>query len=50
MEVDGDGDGLSDWDEVEIYYTDPLNKDTDNDGINDGKRSYFRIKSITEMQ
>lgn len=34
--IDSDGDGVSDFDEENIYFTDPNNPDTDNDGINDG--------------
>ncbi|MFE3846058.1 hypothetical protein ACFL1L_04275 [Thermoplasmatota archaeon] len=34
--ADSDGDGLEDWDEVEIYITDPCCMDTDGDGFNDG--------------
>ena len=33
---DSDTDGLSDWDEVNIYGTDPYNPDTDGDGMEDG--------------
>jgi Bacterial TSP3 repeat len=33
---DTDGDGLSDYDEVNIYHTSPYLKDTDSDGIPDG--------------
>ncbi len=32
---DSDGDGLSDWEELNIYFTDPLNPDTDGDGLSD---------------
>ena len=35
-DVDTDGDGLSDFDEVYVYGTDPLNPDTDGDGCTDG--------------
>lgn len=35
-EQDRDGDGLSDYDEVTVYFTDPLNPDTDGGGIWDG--------------
>jgi outer membrane protein OmpA-like peptidoglycan-associated protein len=34
---DTDGDGLTDGDEVLIYFTDPLKKDTDGDGLTDGE-------------
>ena len=33
---DSDGDGLSDFDEVTKYNTDPFEADTDNDGLTDG--------------
>lgn len=33
--IDSDNDGLSDFDEINIYKTDPNNKDTDGDGIDD---------------
>lgn len=33
---DSDNDGVSDYDEVNIYSTDPLSADTDNDGYIDG--------------
>jgi hypothetical protein len=33
---DSDSDGLSDSDEVSLYFTDPNNFDSDNDGLNDG--------------
>lgn len=32
---DSDGDGLSDYDEINIYKTDPNNPDTDGDGLTD---------------
>jgi len=34
--VDSDQDGLSDQDEINIYFTDPNKVDTDGDGYNDG--------------
>lgn len=34
--ADTDKDGLSDYDEVRVYHTDPLNADTDGDGFKDG--------------
>ena len=35
--VDTDGDGLSDSDEWDNYFTDPTNADTDGDGLPDGQ-------------
>ena len=34
--IDTDGDGISDIDEIQLYGTDPLAADSDNDGIPDG--------------
>lgn len=34
---DSDDDGLLDGEEVNIYFTNPLNKDSDNDGLSDGE-------------
>jgi hypothetical protein len=34
--LDTDNDGLSDWDELNTYGTDPNNPDTDGDGLTDG--------------
>jgi len=34
--ADTDSDGLSDWDEVNVYGTDPDDDDSDDDGLNDG--------------
>ena len=34
--VDRDGDGISDFDEANLYQTDPDKSDTDNDGVTDG--------------
>lgn len=36
MRTDFDHDGLTDWDEMHIYHTDPHNPDSDNDGLLDG--------------
>ncbi len=33
---DSDGDGISDFDEITKFFTDPLNDDTDNDRLTDG--------------
>ena len=37
MFQDSDGDGITDYDEVNIYHTDPKNPDTNGDGILDGQ-------------
>lgn len=34
--LDSDSDGLSDWEELFVYYTNPVMTDTDNDGFSDG--------------
>ena len=34
--IDGDGDGLSDWEEVNTFGSNPLVRDTDGDGLLDG--------------
>jgi len=39
-ESDSDGDGLTDWYEENIYYTDPYDTDTDGDGYDDYEESY----------
>lgn len=33
--TDTDSDGLSDYEEIKAYHTDPLKEDTDNDGVSD---------------
>ncbi len=35
--IDSDGDGLSDWEEVNVFKSDPYNADTDGDGVPDGE-------------
>lgn len=37
---DGDGDGLFDDDETNVYGTDPGRSDTDNDGVDDGEEVF----------
>lgn len=37
VDRDGDGDGLTDLEEVEVYLTDPTRPDTDGDGWTDGR-------------
>lgn len=39
--IDADRDGLSDADENTVYLTDPLDRDTDVDGLNDGHEVYL---------
>jgi len=34
---DTDGDGLSDYDEINVYHTSPYLEDTDGDGVSDGQ-------------
>lgn len=34
--TDSDGDGVTDYDEINLYATDPRDADTDNDGMRDG--------------
>ncbi|MCF6238108.1 MAG: hypothetical protein L3J79_04725, partial [Candidatus Marinimicrobia bacterium] len=36
LDIDSDGDGLVDGDELTVYFTDPQNPDTDGDGLDDG--------------
>ena len=36
-EIDTDGDGVSDYDEINVYHTNPNNLDTDGDGYSDGQ-------------
>ncbi len=36
VSIDADGDGISDFDEIKLYGTDPKLADSDNDGVSDG--------------
>jgi transglutaminase-like putative cysteine protease len=50
-DIDSDGDGLSDFQEIHKYYTDPAKQDTDGDGTPDGdwdeRREYtYWVRSI----
>ncbi len=45
--ADTDGDGLSDWEEVFLYGTDPTNPDTDGDGISDGLEVRMGLDPLT---
>ncbi|HPR42364.1 MAG TPA: hypothetical protein PK718_07465 [Candidatus Methanofastidiosa archaeon] len=38
---DSDGDGLGDYEEIYDHFTDPLDRDTDNDGIDDGSEVQY---------
>lgn len=40
--IDSDNDELADYDEVNIYHTDPKNADTDQDGVSDGREIAMR--------
>lgn len=47
--TDTDGDGLTDWEEMNTYFTDPSSPDTDGDGWNDGievKGLYNKSKNV----
>lgn len=35
--LDADGDGISNWDEVNLWGTDPRDQDSDDDGLSDGQ-------------
>ena len=39
-DIDTDGDGISDYEEVRVLHSDPLLKDTDGDGLNDYVEAY----------
>ena len=41
--ADTDWDGLSDYDEINVYFTDPLIADTDGDGISDGSEIKLKL-------
>ena len=40
--IDSDHDGLTDTEELEIYFTDPDNADTDGDGYSDSTEIFYR--------
>ena len=53
-DIDSDGDGLSDFQEVHKYLTDPNEKDSDGDGKNDDdwdeRREYqYTIRSVVRV-
>jgi hypothetical protein len=43
---DGDGDGLFDDDESNVYRTDPGRQDTDSDGVTDGEEVYNKTDPL----
>ena len=47
--IDTDGDGLSDYEEVIIYNTNPLVIDTDGDGLNDYEEVYLTATDPTKI-
>lgn len=49
VEIDSDGDGLKDWEEI-LYGTDPNNPDTDGDGVNDGVQRAQSEEKAREQQ
>jgi transglutaminase superfamily protein/thrombospondin type 3 repeat protein len=54
VEADSDGDGLSDFQEVHKYRTDPKNADSDGDGIPDGdwneRREFtYTVRSVVQV-
>ena len=44
--LDPDGDGLSTFDEITKYFTDPNNPDTDGDGLKDGVEVLYQERGI----
>src|SRR5580765_2446882 len=53
-DVDTDGDGLSDFQEIHKYFTDPNKADTDGDGVPDGdwdeRREYtYTVRTIVRV-
>ena len=44
--LDSDGDGLSNADELNLYHTDPLNPDTDGDGMPDGWEVHYGLNPV----
>jgi len=54
LDLDTDGDGLSDFDEIHKYFTDPSKADSDGDGIPDGdwdeRREYtYTVRTIVRV-
>ncbi len=46
---DSDGDGLSDYDEIFVYHSDPLNTDSAHDGFTDYQRAKLSLDSINSV-
>jgi transglutaminase-like putative cysteine protease len=54
IDKDSDGDGLSDFQEIHKYFTDPYNKDSDGDGIPDGdwnerRESTYTVRTVIRI-
>lgn len=47
---DSDGDGLTDYLEIEIYHTNPNKKDTDDDGFNDNDEISLGFSPLSETK
>ncbi len=48
MQADTDGDGLSDGEELSVYFTDPLLVDTDGDGMPDGWEIEYGLNQLSD--
>ena len=47
VDLDSDGDGLTDLNETDVYGTNPDNPDTDNDGLNDSTEIFTTLTNAT---
>ena len=48
-QLDNDGDGLSNIDEINIHFTNPNNPDTDGDGIRDDKEIFYDLNPLNAV-
>jgi len=46
--IDSDGDGLSDWEEENIYGSDPADPDTDHGGVTDGEEASLNTDPLDD--